>query len=202
MLEPPQVQSILSSRSISDKEANQIVSKFLVEQKKYFEDVETDVVPTNNTSEEDYFDMDDDDNLGTFEEVESRLGGIVRSLSGIKKPIAPTATPEKSIPATNAEDNEAEDNESDGKQSPEAEKAESTPTPIKNEEIILALSTPSEITKADKKSVKKAEKEAKKSVKKEAKKAEKEAKKSAKKEKKRKAHDTSSSTSKRVKKEE
>jgi histone H1/5 len=215
MIEAPRVQSIISSKSISEKEAKRILSKFLVEQKKYFEDVVTDVAPSTEGSEEDYFDMDDDDDGGTFEETESRLEGIVRSLSGIKKPVI-TNTPvplQNNAPSTaNADDNEDEE-VADSIQIPEqeVELAEPTPVSIKEESNISNEASPAEITKSDKKVQKKAEKEAKKSAKKagkEAKKAEKKAAKSAKKEakkdkRKRKSGDEaqSESSAKRVKKE-
>jgi len=170
MIEAPQVQSVLSSKNISEKDANQLISKFLVEQKKYMENNETDVAPANGTSEEeDYFDMEDDDCGGTFEEVESRLAGIVRSLSGIKKPIV-SLTPAPAIKT-------AESEEDEDMESPAEEMVQEKETPVKVENRSIEELTP--VT--DKKLKKKLEKEAKKSAKKVQKKAEKEAKKSAKK---------------------
>jgi len=186
MIEAPQVQSVLSSNNISEKDASRLISKFLVEQKKYIEHNETDVAPANNTSEEDYFDMEDDDNCGTFEEVESRLAGIVRSLSGIKKPVEQTLAP-----ATSPETPEVADEDQD-MESTADEKAKINQTPVKTEDIALEQATP--VT--DKKLKKKLEKEAKKSSKKAKKKAEKEAKKSAKKKRKASDGDTQGSAKK------
>jgi|AntRauTorckE5430_2_1112549.scaffolds.fasta_scaffold10965_2 hypothetical protein len=186
MIEAPQVQYILSSNHISEKDASRLISKFLVEQKKYNEHNEIDIAPANNTSEEEYFDMEDDDNCGTFEEVESRLAGIVRSLSGVKKTVEPTVAPA----ITPAKHGITEEDQS---VAPTEEQVETDVIPIKTEEAAIEETTP--IT--DRKSKKKLEKEAKKSTKKAKKKAEKEAKKSAKK--KRKTSGGNSVSAKRVK---
>eukprot|EP00979_Chaetoceros_neogracilis_P014085 scaffold4425_cov281-Chaetoceros_neogracile.AAC.6 len=186
MIEAPQVQYVLSSNHISEKGASRLISKFLVEQKKYNENNEIDNAPANNTSEEEYFDMEDDDNCGTFEEVESRLAGIVRSLSGVKKTVEPTVAPA----ITPAKHGITEEDQS---VAPTEEQVETDVIPIKTEEAAIEETTP--IT--DMKSKKKLEKEAKKSTKKAKKKAEKEAKKSAKK--KRKASGGNSVSAKRVK---
>lgn len=84
MTEPPQVQSIISSFDISSGEAKAFISQFLASQKNYFSSSLEVEVPSNGDDEE-YFDLDDNNNGGTFEEIQSRLETIVRSLTGIKQ---------------------------------------------------------------------------------------------------------------------
>ena len=80
MTEAPQIQTILSSCNVSGREAESLISKFLLTQKKYLSSVDVDEVAPSNSDEE-YFDMEDNNAGGTFEEIQSRLEGIVRSLS-------------------------------------------------------------------------------------------------------------------------
>jgi hypothetical protein len=170
MIEAPKVQSILSSQIISEKEANDILSKFLVEQKRHVEDAATDANPSNDETQEDYFDIEDDENVGTFEEIETRLQGIVRSLSGIKKPVI------TNIPSHLQNETTTAENDKD-----------IITSPIKEESKTSNDATPSEISKSDSKEKKKIEKEARRSAKKaekEAKRAEKEARRAEKKAKK------------------
>ena len=118
----------------------------------------------------DYFDIEDDENVGTFEEIETRLQGIVRSLSGIKKPVI------TNIPSLLQNDTTTAENDTDIITSPIKEESK-TPNDV----------TPSEISKSELKEKKKVEKEARRSAKKaekEAKRAEKEARRAEKKAKK------------------
>ena len=178
MSEPPQIQTILTSKNVSDEHAKQILSKFLVEQRKYFEDAETDGAPNSNIADEDQFDMDDGDNIGTYAELEARVSGIIRSLSGIKRPKVTVATiVEKETPPTPESQIESD---SDSIQSPEPKNMKSGDVAIK-EESFPNEESPSDIAKSDKKAKKKAAKEARKEAKREAKKVEKEAKKAKKK---------------------
>lgn len=79
MTEAPQIQAVLSSRNVSGREAESLISRFLITQKKYLSSTDVEeVVPSN--SDEEYFDMEDNNAGGTFEEIQSRLEGIVRSL--------------------------------------------------------------------------------------------------------------------------
>jgi hypothetical protein len=80
MTEAPQIQAILSSCNVSGREAESIISKYLVAQKKYLSSADIDEVAPSNSDEE-YFDVEDNNAGGTFEEIQSRLEGIVRSLS-------------------------------------------------------------------------------------------------------------------------
>mmetsp|Transcript_585 Transcript_585/g.706 ORF Transcript_585/g.706 Transcript_585/m.706 type:complete len:175 (+) Transcript_585:153-677(+) len=145
MREPPQVQVILSSNGVSEEDARNMLSRFILHQKNYFDDAH-DVDNRKESSDEDYMNMDEDNDHGTFEETQVRLGGIVRSLSGIKKlpelaPLAPSPnTPVKE------EERDQEDDDS-GK---------------KNISETKLSSKKSEIAEA----ARKAEKEAKKSAKK------------------------------------
>ena len=226
MIEAPQVQSILNSKYISEKDAKVIISKFLAEQKKYLEDAAvetTNVIPSGDddadgdadgdgdatVGEENAYDMmDDDDNVVGFEEVQSRLGGILRSLSGIKKeqPVEYNIT--AASVAVSPVDDQAVDSitplaaaASEASVADSVVSAESLSNVPMND---VDASTPQK--KVDK-TQRKAEKEAKKSVKKaekEAKKSAKKAKKEAKKERKlkRKSSGGSSSAAKKMKREE
>ena len=80
MTEAPQIQAILSSCNVPGRVAESLISKFLVTQKKYLSSADVDEVAPSNSDEE-YFDMEDNNAGGTFEEIQSRLEGIVRSLS-------------------------------------------------------------------------------------------------------------------------
>lgn len=80
MTEAPQIQTILSSCYVSGREAESLISKFLLTQRKYLSSVDVDEVAPSNSDEE-YFDMEDNNGGGTLEEIQSRLEGIVRSLS-------------------------------------------------------------------------------------------------------------------------
>ena len=226
MIEAPQVQSILNSKYISEKDAKVIISKFLAEQKKYLEDAAvetTNVIPSGDddadgdadgdgdatVGEENAYDMmDDDDNVVGFEEVQSRLGGILRSLSGIKKeqPVEYNIT--AASVAVSPVDDQAVDSitplaaaASEASVADSVVSAESLSNVPMND---VDASTPQK--KVDK-TQRKAEREAKKSVKKaekEAKKSAKKAKKEAKKERKlkRKSSGGSSSAAKKMKREE
>uniref|UniRef100_A0A7S3Q3V1 Uncharacterized protein n=1 Tax=Chaetoceros debilis TaxID=122233 RepID=A0A7S3Q3V1_9STRA len=166
MREPPQVQVILSSNGVSEEDARNMLSRFILHQKNYFDDAH-DVDNRKESSDEDYMNMDEDNDHGTFEETQVRLGGIVRSLSGIKKlpelaPLAPSPnTPVKE------EERDQEDDDS-GK---------------KNISETKLSSKKSEIAEAARKAEKEAKKSAKK-AKKEARRSERKTSKSAKKEKK------------------
>ena len=207
MIEAPQVQSILNSKYISEKDAKVIISNFLAEQKKYLEDAAaettTNVVPSGDddgdgdgdvdgdadatVGEENAYDMmDDDDNVVGFEEVQSRLGGILRSLSGIKKeqPVEYNIT--AASVAVSPVDDQAVDSitplaaaATAAASASEASIADSVVSAESESNVPMNVDASTPQKKGDK-SQRKAEKEAKKS----AKKAEKEAKKSAKKAKK------------------
>ena len=230
MIEAPQVQSILNSKYISEKDAKVIISNFLAEQKKYLEDAAaettTNVVPSGDddgdgdgdvdgdadatVGEENAYDMmDDDDNVVGFEEVQSRLGGILRSLSGIKKeqPVEYNIT--AASVAVSPVDDQAVDSITPlaaAASASEASIADSVVSAESESNVPMNVDASTPQKKGDK-SQRKAEKEAKKSAKKaekEAKKSAKKAKKEAKKERKlkRKSSGGSSSSSKKMKREE
>ncbi len=178
MSDGPKVQSILSSRKISHKEAQRLLTKFLAEQKKYNEDSATDLDPSNGASGEDFFDMEDDENSGTFEEIQARLEGILRSLSGVKKPVI-TSIPEtlQNEAVDDAGVEEEENTSSSDQNSGEEPVGPIISTPIKQDsDEAAAEEKSSEISKSDKKAKKRAEKEERKSAKKAEKEAAKEAK--------------------------
>ena len=225
MIEAPQVQSILNSKYISEKDAKVIISKFLAEQKKYLEDAAvetTNVIPSGDddadadadadgdatVGEENAYDMmDDDDNVVGFEEVQSRLGGILRSLSGIKKeqPVEYNIT--AASVAVSPVDDQAVDSITPLAAASEASIADSVVSAESESNVPMNDVDASTPQKKVDKSQRKAEREAKKSVKKaekEAKKSAKKAKKEAKKERKlkRKSSGGSSSAAKKMKREE
>ena len=229
MIEAPQVQSILNSKYISEKDAKVIISKFLAEQKKYLEDAAvetTNVIPSGDddadgdadgdgdatVGEENAYDMmDDDDNVVGFEEVQSRLGGILRSLSGIKKeqPVEYNIT--AASVAVSPVDDQAVDSitplAAASAAASEASIADSVVSAESESNVPMNDVDASTPQKKVDKTQRKAEKEAKKSVKKaekEAKKSAKKAKKEAKKERKlkRKSSGGSSSAAKKMKREE
>ena len=231
MIEAPQVQSILNSKYISEKDAKVIISNFLAEQKKYLEDAAaettTNVVPSGDddvdadadadadatVGEENAYDMmDDDDNVVGFEEVQSRLGGILRSLSGIKKeqPVEYNIT--AASVAVSPVDDQAVDSitplaaaATAAASASEASIADSVVSAESESNVPMNVDASTPQKKGDK-SQRKAEKEAKKSAKKaekEAKKSAKKAKKEAKKERKLKRKSSGgSSSSKKMKREE
>ena len=229
MIEAPQVQSILNSKYISEKDAKVIISNFLAEQKKYLEDAAaettTNVVPSGDddgdgdgdvdgdadatVGEENAYDMmDDDDNVVGFEEVQSRLGGILRSLSGIKKeqPVEYNIT--AASVAVSPVDDQAVDSITPlaaAASASEASIADSVVSAESESNVPMNVDASTPQKKGDK-SQRKAEKEAKKSAKKaekEAKKSAKKAKKEAKKERKLKRKSSGgSSSSKKMKREE
>ncbi len=181
--EPPQVQAIISSRNISDEGAKKLLSKFLMQQKSFFDDDDKPGVDGEDVMNSDdiIVDMGEEDGQGTLEEIHARLEGISRSLSGIKNPTSPASVVERTPAALVTSSG---DDKSDAEEEPLKFKSE-----IIDEDTRHSVpQTPATIEKMDKKSAKKAEKESKKlakkaekEAKKSAKKAEKEAKKSAKK---------------------
>lgn len=144
----PQIQSVSNCRSVSDKEASHMLTKFLLSYKKFGE---TGVVAnTDDAPTDEYIDKllgmeEDQSGSGTHEEIQARLEGIIRSLNGIKKPMTKTEPAVAKEPSSNEEESAA------------------SPIKVKNESI--EAKTPSE-TKEEKKLRKKQEKEAKKSAKK------------------------------------
>ena len=169
----PQIQSVSKCRTISNKEASDMLTKFLLSYKKFGETgivANTDDAPTDEYIDKLLGMEEDQSGIGTHEEIQARLEGIIRSLNGIKKPMAKTVPTIPQEPSSNEE---------------------SATSPIKVKDESIEAKTPSE-TKEEKKLRKKQEKEAKKS----AKKAKKEAKK------KRKAEEKESSKSKKIKTEE
>lgn len=73
----PQVQSILSSRDVSTKDALQILKKFLNVQKTFFKEHEKDTMIVDE--EEEYYDDRTENKLG-FDEFNQRIGGVIDSL--------------------------------------------------------------------------------------------------------------------------
>ena len=77
----PQIQSTISSRKVSSKEARGILQDFLATQKKYFLEHEMDISAIENEDVEEYYNMGDQvDKLG-YGEFEQRIGGMVESLA-------------------------------------------------------------------------------------------------------------------------
>lgn len=164
MREPPQVQLILSSNGVSEEDAKNMLSRFILKQKNYFDDAQ-DVDSRKESSDEDYMNMDEDNDHGTLEETQVRLGGIVRSLSGIKK--LPELAPVVPHPNTPVKEEVRDDGDDDSgqKNTSEISKKSQTAEAARKSE------------KEAKKSAKKAKKEARRLEKKQAKSAKKERKK-------------------------
>ena len=139
----PQIQSVSKCRTISNKEASDMLTKFLLSYKKFGETgivANTDDAPTDEYIDKLLGMEEDQSGIGTHEEIQARLEGIIRSLNGIKKSMAKTVPTIPQEPSSNEE---------------------SATSPIKAKDESIEAKTPSE-TKEEKKLRKKQEKEAKK----------------------------------------
>ena len=77
---PPYIQSVISSKDLSAKSAKKVLRMFLETQKKIFDEHETDAANQGENTEE-YFNMEQQEDMLGYEEFEQRLSAMIESLS-------------------------------------------------------------------------------------------------------------------------